>query len=862
MAFLKDLLVTGVTRITGILNANKVNTSTILAPISEGSSTFGPGERGQFLVSNGSTVYWATLNHKNFTSGSIVLKQPTATDVSQYALATVQIGTATTPTASAAATSTALDGTTLTVSRDVTPTVSPGWVASGTKGTVTITATVPTETFTASASGDFYPNTGKLINKVSIAAGKAVMSTAQVQSTTTTLNNGVITLKRSLTPTVTAGWIASGTAATVTMFATVPAESVTVAQSKLTVASGYGTISSASDKLFNQVKVPMGTISTGSTNNSTWTENTSAVVPAEGYLYINEGWYPNTQISLATLIPDDITYVNATSGKILQNHEAYDIDGKKLIGTIESWVPSATYYTTTNTGYGTIPQYKYINTANANYIKQGAIGSTGADVAGSTNVTLTTDNNGIAVTGSGKGIITTAGWISKDETASTASTLTKYISAITVPSKINFDKVTLAAGANVDGTNTYTTLNVKMDSYTRIITTKGTTPATMGWIYIRNGLQYLHIADNDDVTITNLYVGANNGNYSGVITNLRVGATTERNNTKSSSIGTLVLRGYNTNTSYPDKIDTLNIGTSATYKNAKVTTINNYGTITSIAQGGNIGTLGGTNTIGTLSTTGTITTWSGTSGTVTTLSGTKTITTINSSGYLTIGTLTGRLYINAATDADTSSTGGYGFLSVLGQTILQDGAWKTTNISATTSSGTYYGKVVYTQPTQQNASSEVILDTTTTSKSYSAGYYGNAHGAKIILEEKTASAAGAITPTSGKVLSKVTVPSGTAGAVTGGAVTGTNIELVTANTNNGIQIQRAASSYQISKAGWISSAGSQLASTTVYAKGVKLVPPAAGAANREFYIQVPNGNTTDYITFTFKVDSTGNVWVE
>lgn len=46
---------------------------------------------------------------------------------------------------------------------------------------------------------------------------------------------------------------------------------------------------------------------------------------------------------------------------------------------------------------------------------------------------------------------------------------------------------------------------------------------------------------------------------------------------------------------------------------------------------------------------------------------------------------------------------------------------------------------------------------------------------------------------------------------------------------------------------------------TKYITGVKIVAPSSGT--RSFSIQVPNGNTTDFITFVFTVDSSGNVTV-
>lgn len=88
--------------------------------------------------------------------------------------------------------------------------------------------------------------------------------------------------------------------------------------------------------------VQAGTLSNEASSGVTYTPNTAAstILPAEGTLYINEGWYPNTSVTLAHMIPDDVAYPNAGSDKILSGYEAYDVDGKKLIGTIATVNPT------------------------------------------------------------------------------------------------------------------------------------------------------------------------------------------------------------------------------------------------------------------------------------------------------------------------------------------------------------------------------------------------------------------------------------------------------------------------------------------------------------------------------------------
>lgn len=84
-----------------------------------------------------------------------------------------------------------------------------------------------------------------------------------------------------------------------------------------------------------------GSFNNKATTGVTYTPNTdqNTIIPANGTLYINEGYFPNTSISLAQLIPDDVEYTNAGNDKILAGYEAYDSDGNKLIGTVSSITP-------------------------------------------------------------------------------------------------------------------------------------------------------------------------------------------------------------------------------------------------------------------------------------------------------------------------------------------------------------------------------------------------------------------------------------------------------------------------------------------------------------------------------------------
>lgn len=89
------------------------------------------------------------------------------------------------------------------------------------------------------------------------------------------------------------------------------------------------------------VKPQAGSFNNAPTTGVTYKENTETktILPENGYLYLNKGWFDNTKISLGHLIPDDANYTNAGVAHILFGYEAYDTDGTKLIGTMATVTP-------------------------------------------------------------------------------------------------------------------------------------------------------------------------------------------------------------------------------------------------------------------------------------------------------------------------------------------------------------------------------------------------------------------------------------------------------------------------------------------------------------------------------------------
>ena len=138
----------------------------------------------------------------------------------------------------------------------------------------------------------------------------------------------------------TAGWIPTSTtqdSSTATKYIALNTAEITENQAAGTISVSEGYVPSTGLSL----NIGRGSISSGASAKANYANDTTTV-PANGYLYISAGYYPNTQISLASLIPDDSTYTNATSDKILDQFEAYDSDGNKLVGTITTYSGSYT----------------------------------------------------------------------------------------------------------------------------------------------------------------------------------------------------------------------------------------------------------------------------------------------------------------------------------------------------------------------------------------------------------------------------------------------------------------------------------------------------------------------------------------
>lgn len=206
-----------------------------------------------------------------------------------------------------------------------------------TSGYIDSTSQISVSAGTNEANATYYMpiTSGALSAGSGSVSGNGTAGGVTVSTTATVPSGYYITIQGSGSASVgTAGWIAAGTSKSsnkLTRYLKLNSASTTFNGATVTVSEGYVPSTGL------QVTIGAGTITTGSASLDGYVNNTDAIVPANGYLYINAGYHPNTQISLGTLIPDDSNLTNAGTDKILSGFEAYSSSGTKLVGTIATY---------------------------------------------------------------------------------------------------------------------------------------------------------------------------------------------------------------------------------------------------------------------------------------------------------------------------------------------------------------------------------------------------------------------------------------------------------------------------------------------------------------------------------------------
>mgnify|MGYP006968329476 FL=1 len=304
---------------------------------------------------NGSVKAKATVNKTGMvgasdavTSSAIAITPSiTGSDSKLY------IPKATTSVTNGTATATAGTATT-SVTGMKTSTTNTGYsvTASATGGNASVTAS------SAVVSAGYAPSKTTASTSVKSATGENKSSTTYIQKGVLGATvSGNITFTPSVsstmvtstaTPTGTDGTdfysiTGSGTkSGTVTGKASVSIEGY-VKSETATGGSASGTIGDAK-KLYVAKTKYTNTLPTGMTENQFTDISSSAPILASGgYLYISAGYNPNQKISLARLVPDDVTsIVGSTSDKIVSGETAFNKDGGIITGSLAQLSLSAT----------------------------------------------------------------------------------------------------------------------------------------------------------------------------------------------------------------------------------------------------------------------------------------------------------------------------------------------------------------------------------------------------------------------------------------------------------------------------------------------------------------------------------------
>lgn len=501
----------------------------------------------------------------------------------------------------------------------------------------------------------------------------------------------------------------------------------------------------------------------------------------------------------------------------------------------------------------------------------GAINGSVTGITGS-NVTLSDTDNGISVTGAAsagrKAVLYNGavnGWVSKadNDTALSATSSdtaltskTRYITAITVPNTTSFT-LTTAAGSSSTGENNYITTVTNNSYRTMNLVNKG-------WLNID------HTTNAGKVTINAYLAGGTTKSGAQIVVsssgNWKI--TTVTPNVSGDNMGPYYGAVY---------VKPMSGGTAA------AATVTGSGTATSptIAKSGTA--ISGATASGNIGS-GTITTTAPSSGfyvatvataPVTTLTMTKTV---NTAGYLGANS---QITASAAT---TAKTGSVYYVPVTSGVYSADSSASsnsTVTPSVAINNASTYGFTTTTPTSGTNGTDYLTIDPGASATAWSVTPRANITTAGYIPTGSKTGTAVSNTPSVAAGTNyyvPIVTPSFSGGALNNKAASATFASNVTSATtddyNNGLSVLakgtagRAAVTYTNSAGVIAAHSGTNASSavsastwngTTYYLKGVKIAAPSSGTA--KFDITVPNGNTTDFITFQFQVDSSGNVTV-
>lgn len=175
------------------------------------------------------------------------------------------------------------------------------------------------------------------------------------KSVSTTVPAGELTVSGTASATVTSVTVGAKSGNTYSVTGSATATNTNGASATVSTA-GYVTTSQNKNGNISttanvNATIPAGVFSNTASSGITYTKDSSAAtaIPSEGSLYINAGWYPNTQIELKHLLVDDTTKDNAAVEHIRYGYEAVDpATGKTIVGTMPEAVATVAAPTATS----------------------------------------------------------------------------------------------------------------------------------------------------------------------------------------------------------------------------------------------------------------------------------------------------------------------------------------------------------------------------------------------------------------------------------------------------------------------------------------------------------------------------------
>ena len=762
---------------------------------------------------------------------------------------------------------------------------------------------IDVSTATATWSAGYYPAGSKAIKQGAV--NTPATTIAKAPDITIATATGVITAKysssASVTPNVsTAGWISSGTAGTITttgnqtLTLAQPSISVsgrtitinpgwvrsTTAYSVATTSMSYTNTSVSSNGVVSRGNASWGTgwITGGNVGAATFANipttattyidisntNSAPVLTAEGNLYINKGYTDNLIISLAKLIPDTAN-VNSSS-QMLNGVTAFDKNGKLWTGNIQ-----------TKTGSDLTASGKTVTVPAGYYAEQYTKDvATGAVITPATTITqaptISVSSNGYVLASYTKTqnvtpSVTTNGYVTSSQASAGVITTTGSKALELGQSGLSATSVTPGSAQTVYVTPGYR-------AATATIAVKAMSEGTAATItYSGGGLTSsdkeftptVSIGSGSSTNMSNITIGAaNTATYAyyfrvyATATSGTMHPTVTRAEYKDTrTAGYLAARAATTILSATTCTATATVKAAnagnATYVSIKAASLNSSGTMATtavVAIGGTTNMTTSTSAVYYFTRTGSAT------------NGKATVYYSGSAGYLPATTASRDVTVNTAyTGAGTvyiptAVLGSEGSVSTTPSVTIGG----TTNM-VTSTSAVYY----FTRTGSANAGT-----VQTKYKATGAGYtpiVAATNGGTVSVTPSFSGNGTVYIPTSAYSISAIS-----GGAVSCSIKTATSCTATTADAyNSGIAIQftgsrttatvatTATAGYMPASNKTATLAAGSANSSTYYLQSVKLVAPSSGT--RKFDIIVPNGNTTDYITFQFTVDASGNVTV-